>query len=176
MGRPPVIDGITGDPGSCSQLGGALRSQAARLLALRGELRERAADLRRVSAAPDLVARIEADLALLEALVDRIDAGGVALQRYAQELAELAEGIRRLGAAASAAGLELDELRVVEPWGVLTTELAQRRGRAQPELQRQADRLASRLGRSRGVATRTLTEATTLLAQAAQAARIRALD
>ena len=33
-----MIDGATGDPGSCSQLGGALRSNAARLLTLRTEL------------------------------------------------------------------------------------------------------------------------------------------
>ena len=171
-----MIDGITGDPGSVSQLGGALRSQAARLLALREELGERAADLRRTSAGPAIVARVEADLGLLDALVDRIDAGGAALQRYAQELAELGESIRRLEQAAAAAGLQLDGLRVVEPWGVLTTELAQRRHRAQPELQRQADRVASQLGRARGVATRTMTEATALLAQAAQAARTRALS
>ena len=171
-----MIDGVTGDPGSCSQLGGALRSQAARLLPLRVELQERATDLHRTGAASDLVARIEADLTLLDTILDRLDAGGAALQRYAQELAELGEGIRRLEQAATAAGLELDGLRVVEPWGVLTTELAQRRGRVQPELQRQADRLASGLGRARGVATRTVTEATGLLAQAAQASRMRSLS
>ena len=171
-----MIDGVTGDPGSCSQLGGALRSQAARLLALREELRERADDLPRTAAAPAFVARVEADLASIDALVDRLDAGGVALQRYAQELAELGEGIRRLEQATTAAGLELEGLRVVEPWGVLTTELAQQRNRAQPELQRQADRLASQLGRARGVATRTMAEATELLARTAQDARTRALS
>jgi hypothetical protein len=168
-----VIDGGTGDPGSCSQLGGALRSQAARLLPLREELHERIGDLRRTAAPAGLVGRLETDVALLDAVVDRIDAGGAALQRYAQELAELGEGIRRLEHAAAAAGLELDGLRVVEPWGVLSTELAQRRHRAQPELQRQADRLASRLGRARGVAARTMSETTALLASAAQAARLR---
>jgi len=171
-----VIDGVTGDPGSCSQLGGALRSQAARLLSLREELHERAEDLRRTGAPAALVTSVGADLALLDALVDRIDDGGAALQRYAQELAELGEGIRRLEHTATAAGLELDGLRVIEPWGVLTTELAQQRNRAQPELQRQADRLASRLGRARGVATRTMTESTSLLAHAAQAARLRSLS
>lgn len=171
-----MIDGVTGDPGSCSQLGGALRSQAARLRALREELRERAGDLRRTTAAPTFVARVEADVALLDTVVDRIDAGGAALQRYAQELAELGESIRRLEHAATAEGLELDGLRVVEPWGVLTTEMAQQRNRAQPELQRQADRLASRLGRARGVATRTMTETTSLLARTAQSARLRSLS
>ena len=51
----------------------------------------------------------------------------------------------------AAADLEIEGLRVVEPWGVLTTELAQQRHRAQPDLQRQADRLASQLGRARTV-------------------------
>lgn len=171
-----MIDGVTGDPGSCSQLGGALRSQAARLVALRQELRERADDLRRTSASPAVVASVDADLSTIDAVVDRLDAGGVALQRYAQELAELGEGVRRLEQAVAAAGLELDGLRVVEPWGVLSTELAQRRNREQPELQRQADRLASRLGRARGVAARTMTEATAGLARTAQTARTRALS
>jgi hypothetical protein len=170
-----VIDGVTGDPGSCSQLGGALRSNAARLLALREELVERSARLRRDVATAWAADDLDADVALLDVLVDRLDAGGAALQRFAQELAELAESIRRLDATASGAGLVLDGLRIVEPWGVLTTELAQERGRVQPELQRQADRLASQLGRARGVAARAMVEATSALEAAARSARARSL-
>ncbi|MEO7236778.1 MAG: hypothetical protein ABIW80_15570 [Lapillicoccus sp.] len=168
-----MIDGMTGDPGSCSQLGGSMRSAAARLVVLRDELHERSADLRRTNAAPRVVDLVEADLRLLDAVVDRLDVGGAALQRYAQELAELGEDIRRLEGAATDAGLELHGLRVVEPWGVLTTELARQRHRAQPALQQQADRLASRLGRARGLAARTMTESTGLLAAAAASARTR---
>ncbi len=171
-----MIAGGTGDPGSCSQLGGSLRSAAVRLLTLREELHERVVDLRRTGAAASVVDRLTADLALLDAVVDRLDAGGAALQRYAQELAELGEDLRRLDRAVTDAGLVLDGLRVVEPWGVLTTELARQRERAQPALQQQADRLASRLGRARGVAARAMTESTALLSGAALGSRTRSLS
>ena len=170
-----MIDGVTGDPGSCSQLGGALRSHAARLLALRTELVERAERLRREPGAAAVVADLDADLRLLDAVVERLDAGGSALQRFAQELAAVAESVRRLEGAVRAANLEIEGLRVVEPWGVLTTELAQQRHRAQPDLQRQADRLASQLGRARTVTTRAMVEGTESLAAAAVAARTRSL-
>jgi hypothetical protein len=170
-----VIDGMTGDPGSCSQLGGALRSHAARLLTGREELVERSRRLRRDVASAWLADELDANLALLDVLVNRLDAGGAALQRYSQELAELAESIRRLEATASGAGLVLEGLRIVEPWGVLTTELAEERGRIQPELQRQADRLASQLGRARGVAARAMVDATSALEVAARSARLRSL-
>jgi hypothetical protein len=170
-----VIDGVTGDPGSCSQLGGALRSHAARLLSLRAERVERAEQLRRDPDAAAVVADLDADLRLLDAVVERLDAGGSALQRFAQELAAVAESVRRLESAVRAANLEVEGLRVVEPWGVLTTELAQQRNRAQPDLQRQADRLASQLGRARTVTTRVMVDGTQSLATAAVAARTRSL-
>ena len=170
-----MIDGVTGDPGSCSQLGGALRSNAARLLALRTELVERTQRLRREPDEVETVADLDAHLRLLDTTVDRLDAGGAALQRFAQEVAEIAESVRRLEDSAQAAGLVLEGLRVVEPWGVLTTELAQQRNRAQPELKRRADRLASQLGRARTVTARTMTEAAEALAAAATVSRTRSL-
>jgi hypothetical protein len=121
------------------------------------------------------MADLDATLRLLAVVVDRLDASGSALQRFAQELAEIAEGVRRLEDAAATAGLELEALRVVEPWGVLTTELAQQRHRAQPDLQRQADRLASQLGRARTGTARAMLDGTTALAAAAAAARSRSL-
>ena len=170
-----MIDGVTGDPGSCSQLGGAFRSHAARLTALRGELAERTERLRRDPASAPTVADLDEDLRLLDAVVDRLDAGGSALQRFAQELAAVAESVRRLEGAVRAANLETEGLRVVEPWGVLTTELAQQRHRAQPDLQRQADRLASRLGRARAATTRVMVDGTAALAAAATTSRTRSL-
>lgn len=170
-----MIDGVTGDPGSCSQLGGAFRSHAARLTVLRGELAERTERLRRDPAEAEIVADLDADLRLLDTVADRLDASGSALQRFAQELAEIAEAVRRLGGETVAAGLELDGLRVVEPWGVLTTELAQQRHRAQPDLQRQADRLASRLGRARAATARAMVDGTAALAAAATTSRTRSL-
>jgi hypothetical protein len=170
-----VIDGVTGDPGSCSQLGGALRSHAARLLARREELVERTDRLRGDSASSDVVADLDASLRLLDTVAERLDVSGSALQQLAQELAEIAESVRRLDELARSAGLQLDGLRVVEPWGVLTTELAQQRHRAQPDLQRRADRLASRLGRARVATARVMVEGTTALAAAATASRSRSL-
>jgi hypothetical protein len=170
-----VIDGVTGDPGSCSQLGGALRSHAARLAGLRVELADRVGHLRRDTGPTEEVADLDADLRLLDAVVDRLDASGSALQRFAQELAEVAEAQRRLAEAVREAGLELDGLRVVEPWGVLTTELAQQRHRAQPELQRRADRLASLLGRARTSTARVMEAGTSALAAAATVSRTRSL-
>jgi hypothetical protein len=170
-----VIDGVTGDPGSCSQLGGALRSHAARLAALREELAERTDRLRREPADAATVADLDAHLRLLDTVIERLDAGGSALQRFAQDLAEIAEAVRRLGEAARAAGLELEGLRVVEPWGVLTTELAQHRHRAQPDLQRRADRLASQLGRARTATARVMVDGTRSLSAAATVARTRSL-
>ena len=170
-----MIDGVTGDPGSCSQLGGALRSHAARLLAVREELVERTDWLRREAASGGVVADLDATVRLLDTVAERLDTSGAALQRFAQELAEIAESVRRLDELVRDAGLQLDGLRVVEPWGVLTTELAQQRHRAQPELQVRADRLASRLGRARIAAARVMTEGTEALAAAASASRSRSL-
>jgi hypothetical protein len=170
-----VIDGVTGDPASCSQLGGALRSHAARLATVRAELVERTDRLGREPAAAATVADLHADLRLLDTVVERLDAGGSALQLFAQELAEIAEAVRRLDDDVRRVGLELEALRVVEPWGVLTTELAQQRHRAQPDLQRRADRLASRLGRARNAASRVMVDGTRSLAAAAAVARTRSL-
>jgi hypothetical protein len=170
-----VIDGVTGDPGSCSQLGGALRSHAARLLALREELADRTDRLRGDPSSSDVIADLDASLHLLDTVAERLDASGSALQQLAQELAEIAESVRRLDELVRDAGLELDGLRVVEPWGVLTTELAQQRHRAQPDLQRRADRLASRLGRARVAAARVMAEGTAALTAAATASRARSL-
>ena len=158
-----MIDGVTGDPGSCSQLGGAFRSHAARLTVLRGELAERTERLRRDPAATATVTDLDADLRHQR------------IRPFDGRLAEIAVAVRRLEGEAAAAGLELDGLRVVEPWGVLTTELAQQRHRAQPDLQRQADRLASQLGRARIATTRVMVDGTAALAAAATTSRTRSL-
>jgi hypothetical protein len=145
------------------------------LLTTRQELGERVDWLRRDPASGEQVADLDATLRLLDTVAERLDASGAALQQFAQELAEIAESVRRLDALVRAAGLELDGLRVVEPWGVLTTELAQQRHRAQPELQHRADRLASRLGRARIAAARVMADGTAALAAAATVSRSRSL-
>ena len=104
-----MIDGVTGDPGSCSQLGGAFRSHAARLAAMRLELVERTDRLRREPAEAATVTDLDADLRLLDAVVERLDASGAALQRFAQELAEIAEAVRRLE------GVGIDDIALRRP-------------------------------------------------------------
>jgi len=172
----PVIDGVTGDPASCSQLGGALRSHAARLLADRGEVDEALSPLARDALARDpsqlaSTERARRDVGLLDTIVEQLDAAGGVLQQYAQELALVAEGTRQLEAAVARAGLELDGLRVVEPWGVAPAEAAGRRRAALPELQMRAERLASRLGRARAAVQRSMGPSTGVLARVAATAR-----
>ena len=102
------MDGIPGDPGSCSQLGGVLRQQAARLVAARAALEGPLAAQRRGTSTDQIAsvaARAAGDLRLLETVVDRLDEAGAALQRYAQELAEVSEERRRLAVSARGAGL-----------------------------------------------------------------------
>lgn len=166
-----MIEPLAGDPASCSELGGTLRSHSARLLAQRQDLAERLSGVRSRRLDPALVARFEADQRLLDEVIDRVDEAGAALQRYAQELAQVAEARRRLERAVGAADLRLDGFRVVEPWGVLTAELAERRQQMLPELQQWSDRLASQLGRARGILQRTMRDATASLSGAAATGR-----
>jgi len=167
----PVIDGVTGDPASCSQLGGALRSQAARLLADRSGADGPLTALERDPAPLASTGRARRDVQLLDTIVERLDAAGAVLQQYAQELALVAEGTRQLEVAAARAGLELDGLRVVEPWGVAPAEAAARRQSALPELQMRAERLAGQLGRARAAVQRSIGPSTEVLARAAATAR-----
>ncbi len=150
---------VPGDPSGCSQLGAELRSRAAELLDLHARLAEQqsAGSRGRRRAGPDPVLMEQHRLSL-DTVAVRLDVAGASLQLYAQELAGLAEEVRRLELAASAVGLELDGLRVVEPWGVAAPDVARVRLDALPELQRRSERVASRLGRARGSLRRALDE------------------
>lgn len=157
---------VAGDPSSCSQLGAELRSHAAALLTRRSELVDGSSRPRARGRGPvDTVdpVRLERDVGALDAVIDRLDAAGAALQRYAQELAAAADDERRLARDVARAGLELDGHRVVEPWGVAPAEVAEHRQAAQPELQARLDRLHSSLARARGAVRRTLDEGTSAL-------------
>jgi len=166
-----VIDRVTGDPASCSQLGGALRSQAARLLTDRAGVDAALTTLTRDPAQIGQADRTQRDVRLLDTIAEQLDAAGAVLQQYAQELAQVSEGTRQLEAAVARAGLELDGLRVVEPWGVAPAETAARRRTALPELQMRSERLASQLGRARAAVQRSLVRSTELLARAAATSR-----
>lgn len=162
---------VAGDPASCSELGGVLRSHAARLLAAVQAVEAPGAALLRERGGRGAPPALERDLRLLETTADRLDQAGAALQRYAQELAEAGEDARQLASSAAVLGLELDGLSVVEPWGVAAADATARRRDARPELQMRSDRLASRLGRARAALQRSMAEAQDELARAARDAR-----
>ncbi len=141
-----------GDPGSCSQLGGALRSTAAALA--------------------EAGAGLGGDLLpgrLVEELLPLLDDAGARLQLHAQELAELVGGAARLRTRVTAAGLDLEGTRVVEPAGVVDLAAAHRRMRASADLQACADRLAARLRRSRAELARRLQQTVSDLGRVASA-------
>ncbi len=131
----------TGDPASCSRLGGALRSAAAALA-------QALADVSPRGWTGDVGATVQT--------LDRV---GALLQVHAQELAEVAAARRRLAERVHAAGLTLRDGRVVEPSGPVPVQVARSRLAAEAELQEHAGRLASRLGRARAGLTRALDQA-----------------
>jgi hypothetical protein len=143
-----------GDPASCSRLGGALCTTAARLA-------ERAHDLPASSREARLAGSIS----------DRLDRAGSALQVHAQELAELTLATRALEGRITAAGLTLANGRVREPFGVTTADAASRRQAAAPDLQDQLDRIGSRLGRARAALGRSLDDASLALETTARLSR-----
>ena len=144
------------DPGSVSRLGGILRSTAAALARDGAELRP------------------GTPLATLcSTTTIHLDAIGSALQLHAQELAEAAVARSRLRDRATAAGLDLTEWSITEPFGVVSAEAAARRTAERAPLQAQADRLASQVARTRSRLARELAQARAHLAQAAEVARAR---
>jgi len=142
------------DPGSVSRLGGTLRSAAT---VLAGD----AAYLRRDTPL----------VTLCEATAARLDEIGSALQVHAQDLAETAAALSRLHERASAAGLAIDGWSVIEPFGLVSAQAAAARQVQRPQLQAQADRIASQLARARAQLARRLTHAEGQLAAAAALAR-----
>lgn len=165
------MDGRTGDPASCSQLGGALRSESARLLAVRNDLDAALSGRSRAASSEVMGRRAGGEVHLLDTIAVHLDAAGTLLQHYAQELAQVAESTRRLETEVAHAGLEMEGLRILEPWGVAQPDAAARRRAALPELQMRADRLASQLGRARAAVQRTMAASGDVLGRAAAAAR-----
>ncbi len=165
------MDGRTGDPASCSQLGGALRSESARLLAVRNDLDAALSGRSRAASSEVMGRRAGGEVHLLDTIAVHLDAAGTLLQHYAQELAQVAESTRRLETEVAHAGLEMEGLRILEPWGVAQPDAAARRRAALPELQMRADRLASQLGRARAAVQRTMAASGDVLGRTAAAAR-----
>lgn len=108
---------------------------------------------------------------LATATADQVDAIGSALQVHAQELAEAAAAYSRLQERAAALGLIVTDWTVTEPFGLIGSDVAARRGVERPQVQAQADRLASRLARGRAQLARQLAQASQQVARASAAAR-----
>ena len=137
------------DPGSVSRLGGLLRTTADTL----------SGDLAALPATSPLAQ-------LATATADQVDAIGSALQVHAQELAEAAAAYSRLQERAAALGLIVTDWTVTEPFGLIGSDVAARRGVERPQVQAQADRLASRLARGRAQLARQLAQASQQVARA----------
>ncbi|HET7475594.1 MAG TPA: hypothetical protein VFJ97_06160 [Dermatophilaceae bacterium] len=159
---------VSGDPVSCSRLGGALRRYA-------GRLADRCVELEALLAQSGTAADAGPDeavgagglserLSLVAATARDLDAAGALLQRYATELAEAQELARRVERSVAAAGLVLDAGRVGEPWGPARADVAHRRREAAPELQALADRCVAAAGRARGRFRRGAADAVAVLA------------
>jgi hypothetical protein len=146
---------IAGDPGSCSQLGGALRLLAARLRT-DGIPLHRALEPRDVPRGGAAVTRARRRSGLVDTAVStaaaELDRIGSALQAHAGDLAEAMADQRALLERAARAGLEEREGQLVPRWGV--TGLADGRATTEQEatratLQSELDHVASMLRQRR---------------------------
>jgi hypothetical protein len=142
---------VRGDAVSCSRVGGAMRSDAARLLHRQQTLERSVRELRtaRAPGAAALRASVEEQARLLGVVAADLDRAGAALQRYATDLAQARELARQAEASVRAAGLQLEGTRVVEAWGPTSAETAERRRALLPGCQARVDRATSLIGRAR---------------------------
>ena len=131
---------VSGDPASCSQLGGSLRQLATRLR-VTGRAAHDAFDNGDDARPGPVIVRARRRVVLLDAAtataaleVDRI---GTALQAHASDLAEAVAHGRMLTDRAEAAGLRVADGEVAAAWGV--SGVADGTARAQQEAER--DRL-----------------------------------
>lgn len=164
---------VRGDAVSCSRVGGAMRSDAARLLHRQQTLERSLRELRgaRGREAQALRTSVEEQARLLGVVAADLDRAGAALQRYATDLAQALELARRAEASVHAAGLELEGTRVVEAWGPTSAETAERRRALLPECQARVDRATSLVGRARAALQRAATELIPAFAGSASALR-----
>lgn len=145
-----MTETLPGDPASCSQAGGAMRSLASRLRVVgrraheaAGSTRSRERDLARPGAAELRVGRrIDVVDRAAATATQELDRVGRALQDFATDLAELHAQYHRLAGRAAAAGLRVVDGSLVPAWGVagvadpqaVTTQEAVRSS-LQPELE-----------------------------------------
>ena len=154
---------VGGDPVSCSRVGGSLRRHAGRLAdrcAQLDRLVQELAEAAPVAPGRDAddqavdVAAVQTELALVAAAAADLDAAGALLQRYATELSEAQAQAGRVARSVAAAGLTLDDGRVVEPWGPASSDVAVDRREVIPRLQGLSERVLAAAGRARGTLQR----------------------
>jgi hypothetical protein len=164
---------VRGDAISCSRVGGAMRSDAARLLHRQQTLERSLRELRgaRGAQAQALRGSVGEQARLLGQVAGDLDRAGAALQRYATDLAQAMELARRAEASVRAAGLELDGTRVIEAWGPTSAETAERRRTLLPECQARVDRATSMAGRARAALQRVAVDLVPAFAGTASALR-----
>jgi hypothetical protein len=168
---------IAGDPGSCSQLGGALRQLAARLRTDGQPLRRalEPADAPRGGAAVARARRrselVAAGVASAAAELDRV---GSALQAHAGDLAQALADARAVADRAAAAGLEERHGRLVPRWGVAGVadgQASAEQEAARERLQSELDHVASLLRQRRSRLAKAVTASGDVLAGQAEGLR-----
>lgn len=168
---------LHGDPASCSQVGGSLRRLAVQLRSATAATATLQADLGeewsgRVARTLGRGTRCVTDAA--SAAAAELDRVGSLLQEHATDLAEAVQEARAVEQRIDAAGLSVNDGRVVPQWGVagLADEdaLAAREVR-RAELQAELDGVALRLGRRRARLTAALESAQAVLADHSSALR-----
>ena len=123
-----MTEPMPGDPASCSQAGGTMRSLASRLRVAGRRAHEATADSTTLSGetgparpgAAELRVRRRIDVVdrAAAAATQEVDRVGRALQDFATELAELHGQYHRLAGRATAAGLRVVDGSLVPSWGV----------------------------------------------------------
>ena len=168
---------VTGDPASCSRVGGSLRQLATSLRTSGRATHAALADptLRRPGT---VVARARRQLTALDdaaaTAAGELDRVGSALQDHAADLAEAVADVRALTARAEAAGLRVAEGRLAPVWGVsgladAPTDAS--RAEQSTVLQAELDRLLSVLAARRRRLAATVAASSSVLADHAKALR-----
>lgn len=168
---------VTGDPASCSRVGGSLRQLAT-------ALRTSARATQTAVAAPDLhrpgtvVARARHQLTALgdaaEVAALELDRIGSALQDHAADLAEAVADVRAVLARAETAGLRATDGRLAPEWGVSGVADAPAdaaREEQRDSLQSELDRLLAVLSARRHRLAATMAASSSVLADHARTLR-----
>lgn len=168
---------LHGDPGSCSQTGGALRSLASTLEAASvrvGQAGSHAEESWTGRAARDIGKRHRLLVETAQATAAQLDRTGMALQAHATDLAEALHEVRAVEERATVAGLRVVDGQVRLPWGVSGVADAASVSVLQDQrdlLQAELDRAAVLLARRRQRLVETLTAARVELAEQARTLR-----